>query len=190
MPAIIDHQQRREQLAEVAAGLIADGGTDAATVRAVAEAAGFSTKVVSHYFENKRSLLLSTYRFAASRSRAATHSARNGNAIAFVEALLPTNATQRQNWLVWYAFWSYAIVDEEFAAEQKAQVNATRSQIQDRLAGDRRFAEAGSGVTRRAAQAVLTEIIGVSLQAIFDTTFWTPARQKKAVKSRLLSFLD
>jgi AcrR family transcriptional regulator len=57
MPAVIDHDARRTALAEIAADLVANGGAEAATVRAVAAAAGFSTKAVTHYFPDKRALL-------------------------------------------------------------------------------------------------------------------------------------
>jgi Uncharacterized protein conserved in bacteria len=72
MPAVIDHDARRNTLAEIAADLLATGGVESATVRAVAAAAGFSTKAVTHYFPDKRALMLLTYRHAALTSQART----------------------------------------------------------------------------------------------------------------------
>ena len=90
MPAVVDHDARRAELARIAADVIAAEGVEAATVRAIARAAGFSTKVVSHYFQDKRALLLMTYRFAAgSSAQAAAESAGEDDATAYLLSLLP-----------------------------------------------------------------------------------------------------
>ena len=140
MPAIIDHNRRREEIAACAAGLIARGGIDAATVRAVAAEAGYSSKVVSHYFDDKKALLFATYRFAAARSEALTDAtqtdaggASRPDVAAFVKALLPITTIQRENWQVWYAFWAYAISNPAFAGEQQRQVDGSRRRIEELL---------------------------------------------------------
>ncbi len=65
----VDHNLRRDEVATLATALIARGGIDAATVRDIAAAGGYSTKVVSRYFSDKRELLLLVYRAAAERAR-------------------------------------------------------------------------------------------------------------------------
>jgi len=57
MPLIVDHDARRREVGAIAARLIATSGLEGVTVRDVARIAGFSTAVVSHYFDNKRALL-------------------------------------------------------------------------------------------------------------------------------------
>ena len=69
MPRHVDHELRRNELAEVTARLIVRGGVEAANVRAIAQEAGYSTKVVSHYFPEKRALMLLTYQHAVGQSR-------------------------------------------------------------------------------------------------------------------------
>jgi AcrR family transcriptional regulator len=61
MPLVVDHDLRRREVAEIAYGLIAQGSTDAATVRNVAAEAGYSTNIVSHYFSGKKDLLQATF---------------------------------------------------------------------------------------------------------------------------------
>lgn len=95
MPAVIDHDARRNALAEIAADIVATGGAEAATVRAVAAAAGFSTKAVTHYFPDKRALMLLTYRHAALTSKARTKASQpqnRGDLGALYRALLPTKS--------------------------------------------------------------------------------------------------
>jgi AcrR family transcriptional regulator len=61
LPIHVDHDERRRELTKIAYNLIAGGGTEAATIRKMAEAAGYSTMIVSHYFANKKALLQATY---------------------------------------------------------------------------------------------------------------------------------
>ena len=57
MPKQVDHERRRRAVAAVAADLVAAEGRRALTVRNVADAAGYSTTVVSHYFDDLADLL-------------------------------------------------------------------------------------------------------------------------------------
>ncbi|MDD2669165.1 TetR/AcrR family transcriptional regulator, partial [Zoogloea sp.] len=69
MPAVVDHEKRRQQIAGIAADLISRVGLDALTMREIAAAAGYSTTIVTHYFASKRDLLLYTYRASASNAQ-------------------------------------------------------------------------------------------------------------------------
>ena len=61
MPKIINHDKRREEIANVAMKLIAEEGIGKATVRGICRRGGFSTGVIAHYFSNQKELL--TYVF-------------------------------------------------------------------------------------------------------------------------------
>ncbi len=188
MPASVDHQARRAALAGLAADIIAAKGIEAATVRAIAEAAGASTKVVSHYFRDKRALLVSTYRSATEDSvnRALSSQAGAGaDTRAYLLSLLPSSAPMLRNWKVWLAFWAYAIADPEFAQEQRARVLAARTQVAEILTLDPAFAGLAADVRERAARDLLTVVIGVALQAAFDAEDWPPERQARAIIDRL-----
>ena len=89
MPARGDHQQRRQQVARIAADLVAAGGLAAATHRRIAEAAGCSTTVVSHYFTDKRDLVTATYREVGDRVATRVEAARTSEdrLVAILEAL-------------------------------------------------------------------------------------------------------
>lgn len=188
MPAIVDHNQRRAALAQLAADVIAEQGIDAATVRGIAEAAGFSTKIVSHYFADKRTLLLATYRFAADHSgatAAASQADGRADAPAYVASLLPTSPLMLRNWKVWFAFWGFAISDAQFAAEQRRQVLRARGDVAERLGRDARYAHVPPAARDQAARELVTLVIGVALQAAFDPEDWTAARQTEPILDRL-----
>lgn len=189
MPAVIDHDARRTALAEVAADIVATGGAEAATVRAVAAAAGFSTKAVTHYFPDKRALMLLTYRHAALSSKvradASQPASGHGDVAALLHALLPVDAQIERDWRVWFSFWGLAIADPEFAAEQRQRVRHFVDQIAATLARDPASAHLAEAKHRTVASALLAGLIGIVTQAIFDTDAWPQEQQTRAINDLL-----
>src|SRR5260370_39045114 len=70
MPRYEATDARRRHIAATAAELVGTRGLEALTFRNVAEAAGSSTTVLTHYFTDKRDLLRSTFEAVAERSGA------------------------------------------------------------------------------------------------------------------------
>ncbi|QYB02015.1 TetR/AcrR family transcriptional regulator [Rhodococcus sp. USK10] len=64
VPKIVDHDERRQTLADAVLALIAREGISAVTTRAVAEESGWSTGVLNHYFGSRHELLLGALRRA------------------------------------------------------------------------------------------------------------------------------
>ena len=62
MPKIVDHDERRRQLAQATLRVIGRTGLGSATTRAVAEESGWSTGVLKHYYADKDELLNATLR--------------------------------------------------------------------------------------------------------------------------------
>ncbi|MGO4807788.1 TetR/AcrR family transcriptional regulator [Arthrobacter sp. 2MCAF15] len=65
MPKVVDHDQRRQEIADVVLAVIAESGIKAVTTKIVAERSGWSTGVINHYFLSHRDLLLVALRRAA-----------------------------------------------------------------------------------------------------------------------------
>ena len=188
MPAVIDHNARRAVLAEIAADLVASGGSEAATVRAVAAAAGFSTKAVTHYFPDKRALMLLTYRHAALSSQARTDATQpdgGGDIRALLHALLPNDPKVERDWRVWFSFWGIAIADPEFAAEQRMRMRGFVDQISAILAADPACAHLAAEQRPATASALLAALFGTVTQAIFDPATWPAERQSRAIDEAL-----
>ena len=62
----LDHDQRRREIAEAAARLIAADGMAALTTRGIARAMGCSIGVLSHYFESKAAIVTAAFAWASS----------------------------------------------------------------------------------------------------------------------------
>src|SRR4051794_10907486 len=181
MPRYVDHEARRRHVASIAADLVARQGVDALTVRRVADAAGYSTAVVSHYFEDKRDLLLSTYQVSADRStrRYEAVTARGKQRLLeSLEALLPLDDERRADWSLWFAFWGFAATDPMLAAAQRDRVRSARGRIEQALDEEAAAGRLREGVDRAmAARTLLVVVHGIGTQTVFDPDDWTPQRQ-------------
>ncbi|HEU0102516.1 MAG TPA: TetR/AcrR family transcriptional regulator [Mycobacteriales bacterium] len=193
MPRFVDHAARRDLVARAAADLAADEGLDALTVRRVAQAAGFSTTVVSHYFTDRRDLMVATYRAAAARSSErfdAALVAATTPLQACLEALLPLDAERRRDWRIWFAFWAMALADEQLAQEQVARVRSARGRVTAVLELEQAQGRVRPGLDLPdVAYGLLVLVHGLGTQAVFDGGHWTPARQRGAVRAELARLL-
>jgi TetR/AcrR family transcriptional repressor of bet genes len=168
MPIQVDRQGQREHVTSLAAGLVAREGVAALTFRRVAEAAGSSTAIVSTYFDDKRDLLLSTFRAAASRTTVRFEAAINagGSLQDCLEAWLPLDEDRLTDWRVILAFWGVAVTDPELAAVQDGHVGRARARVQKLLQAERR--DDPPAMRERLAQQILALMLGIALQAVFE----------------------
>lgn len=189
MPKIVDHEQRRQEVTTVAADLIASRGRSALTVRNVAERAGCSTKVVSHYFADMADLLHQTYDLAAQRARRRIDAVLESDPtdiVGLIEAVLPLDDERRNDWRVWFAFWSEALASPVLAREQRNRARTTTQRITtclQQLRADRAFPRATD--IDRAADRLAALIPGIAAEAIFDVERWTPKRQRTVLRDEL-----
>jgi TetR/AcrR family transcriptional regulator, transcriptional repressor of bet genes len=168
MPIQVDREGQREHVTSLAARLVAQEGVAALTFRRVAEAAGSSTAIVSTYFTDKRDLLLSTFRAAASRTTVRFEAAINagGSLQDCLEAWLPLDEDRLTDWRVILGFWGVAVTDPELAAVQDGHVSRARARVEKLLRAER-----GHDLTpepERLAQQILALTLGIALQAVFE----------------------
>jgi AcrR family transcriptional regulator len=179
MPKIVDIAQRRAELTEATARLIARSGIESATMREVAAEAGWTTGALTHYFADKRELLLTTFQTSLANRRAQrptdTDATPAAQLRASLEGALPLDEARRRHWMVTIAFCSHAAGDAELAAAQRAAYREFR----DHVAA---LVERCGLTDKRRAQAYAERLIavadGVAVQALFDEHSWPPERQR------------
>jgi AcrR family transcriptional regulator len=183
MPARGDHQQRRQQVARIAADLVAAGGLAAATHRRIAQAAGCSTTVVSHYFTDKRDLVTATYREVGDRVATRVEAARTSEdrLVAILEALLPLDEDRTRDWRLLFTFLGLAATDAELTAEQRDRAAVARAQIETALTSDKQAGRLPADIDVAAAAGfLLSLVLGMGMQALFDPAEW-PLERMRAV---------
>jgi AcrR family transcriptional regulator len=192
MPKIIDVDERRAELARAAARLIARSGISAATLREVAAEAGLTTGALTHYFGDKRELMLYTFSesLAGRKGLRATRDETDPLAalVQSLEGALPLDDDRVQHWMVSVAFCAEAAGDADLSRTQQRAYRDHRAYIA-RLAraaglvtgeaGDDVAAD-GANEGERAdalAERLLACANGIAVQALFDHAGWPPARQ-------------
>lgn len=189
MPVFVDREERRQKVVAVASRLIAEAGLEAVTVRDVATAADCSTAIVSHYFHNKRELLFLTYNSSIDRATErceAALAAADGDLKAYVAELMPLTEEQVIEWKIWVAFWAKAISDPEIAATQRNCILRTRGNLA-RILGDlsARGALVPALDLEDEARRLLTSLIGMAVQVMFDAADWPAERQHGLIDGHL-----
>src|ERR1700749_2683329 len=67
MPKIVDHEQRRDEIALVACRVVAEHGFDQATIVRIAREAGYTTGMVAHYYDTKQEIVIAALRLILRR---------------------------------------------------------------------------------------------------------------------------
>ena len=120
MPAVVNHDSRRLEIAAAVGKLVARSGIQSVTVRAVAKEAGYSSAIIGHYFHNKEDLLNFTYLSARHRTASRVERAMMAGKSVFdcLTECLPTNVGQRIDWMLWFGFWGMASDNKALTEER------------------------------------------------------------------------
>jgi len=116
LPKLVDHAQRRDEIALVACQAIARRGFAQATVAHIARTAGYTTGMVAHYFDSKQQIILAALRLILRRielrltQRAGTGSS---DLLSVLSEALPIDAQRRTECAFWIAFWGQLPADPE-----------------------------------------------------------------------------
>ena len=184
MPRVVDVQQRRDEITGAAARVIARSGIEAATMREVAAEAGWTTGVITHYFTDKRDLLLATFQASLARRRSLrppeTTSAAD-RLRSSLEGALPLDDDRRRHWLVTLACCLHASNDDALAIAQRDAYREFRDYIADLVTA----AGIDNDDPRTTAERLIAGADGLAVQALFDPGSWPPPRQLQALDTLL-----
>jgi AcrR family transcriptional regulator len=175
VPKVVDHEQRREELASAVWRLASREGLDAVTIRAVAREAGWSTGALHHYFEDKEELLLFAFRTIADRVgrrvEAAAEAARDPIELAreLLAIGLPLDPGRCDETRVWFAFLGLALTRPALARAQGAAYAQWRRLVASALEqaqGDGAVDPAIDPLREAAGLVALVD--GLAVQAMFE----------------------
>lgn len=189
MPRIVDAEKRRAAITEATARVIARGGIDAVTMREVATEAGWTTGVITHYFENKRDLLLATFQVSLSNRQslrlpesAPTDSRLRGA----LEGALPITEARKRHWLVTLACLLQASSDQSIADAQRSAYRDFRTFVTDLVqVVDAEAPPPRATDSQQKAERLIAGVDGVAVQALFDPESWPKDRQLAALNTLL-----
>ena len=186
MPRVVNIEQRRAELTDATARLIAKSGIGAATMRDVAAEAGWTTGTLTHYFTGKRELLLHTFRTSLEHRRARRSTFTGDPRAALhdsLEGALPLDDDRRRHWMVTIAFCAQAAGDPDLAAAQRDAYREFRARVASLVIACDLAASETDAVA--IAERMIAIADGIAIQALFDPETWPPARQLAALGSAL-----
>ena len=187
MPKIVDHEARREEIVDAVWRVISRDGIAAATTRAIAEEAGCSNGVLSHYFADKTALLHAALEIGYRRTEEKIEAciARSSGLEALREVLRHTVPISQEALFgnqVELAFLGHAVGDRELARQHHAVYERFRAIVRRLLVDARRRGEiAPVGNLDTIADALVALIDGLGMEACLFPEVFSAGRQKAMI---------
>ncbi len=138
MPKIVDHESRRDEIANAATRIVSRSGLERATVRDIAREAGFTSGILAHYFRDKDAVLAHALRLLDGRAAAQfSPTLSSDDPIESVwEAAMPLDEEREVDARVRMQFWARSISSSELSEQQAASfrgwIRATRALLRAR----------------------------------------------------------
>lgn len=131
MPKIVDHEERRRELAGTVWRVILRNGVEGVSVRNVAAEAGWSTGALRHYFATKEELLAAATQLLEERVIGRLESKHYGGTLreavrALLCEVLPLDEERREEGALWFAFAARSLMDPRVAEEHELVFDGVR----------------------------------------------------------------
>jgi len=174
MPKVVDHDQRRVELAEVVWRVIATQGMQCVTIRQLSLESGWSRGVLAHYFTDKDGLLLFAFQLATDRAMARIEEQRKRNSgMNAVRAIalesLDLDEVRRMETRVWTSFIAHAASEPSLADEHRRRYKEWSHILEGALSEAVLTQELPQDTDVAAeTESLIAFIDGLSIQAMFD----------------------
>ncbi len=189
MPKVVDHAQRREEIALVACRVVAQYGFEQATIVRIAREAGYTTGMVAHYFDTKQDIIIAALRLILTRIEARlTRPAAEGasDLQAVLTETLPIDAQRYIECAFWTAFWGQVSADKRLR-----RINAWLHREYMRLfrrciaEGWPEWAHWSVTVREQVLRSIVTFINGITASAVVNQSDWPAERQIEQLRLQL-----
>jgi AcrR family transcriptional regulator len=191
VPKIVDHDERRLDLARAAVKVIDREGIEGATLRDIAKEAGYSTGILGHYFGSRHDVLVAALGYcmasATGRMASAAETYRGLKSVHEMAAeLLPLDKARSRENRIWLLYGAEALTARRLRKEYQLHDGRLRALLRGALEQAIEDGELDSSVDAELeANRLLALNDGISLQALFDRDYWTDDRQIDAMDVHL-----
>jgi AcrR family transcriptional regulator len=194
MPKVVDHAERRDEIAQAACQVVADYGFEKATVARIARAAGYTTGMVAHYFDSKQEIIFAALRLMLSRIEQRLMRERvSGEAdlLAVLSEALPLDAPRFTECAFWMAFWGQVSADPKLK-RLNAWVHRAYSRLFARCLAERwpEWSAWPEPVREQVLGSVMTFINGLTASAVTSPRDWPATRQLEQLRLQLTLLRD
>ncbi len=117
MPKIVDHEQRRDEIALVACRVVAEHGFDQTSMVRIAREAGYTTGMLAHYFDSKQDIIIAALRLILRRIEerligSPAQAAEGPDLLLLLTEALPVDEHRRIECAFWTTFWGQVPADK------------------------------------------------------------------------------
>jgi AcrR family transcriptional regulator len=197
VPKIVDHDARREEIAQALWRVVRRDGIGAASVRSVAAEAGRSPGALRYYFPDQAGLLgfaieLVTRRVSERVSHLSTSGPVLNRVLRYLEEVIPLDDERRAEFEVWLAFLAQSQAETEAEGTLRPHVEPLHAQL---LQLCRSLLEAlrEAGALRPRlnlsveSQRLHALVDGLSIHTATNPTRMPPARVREILRRHLTS---
>lgn len=190
MPKIVDHAQRRDEIALVACRVVAKYGFEQTTIVRIAREAGYTTGMVAHYFDTKQDIIVAALRLILRRieerlTRQA-EAAEQPDLLALLTEALPVDETRFTECAFWTSFWGQVLADKRLK-----RINVWLHREYMRLF-ERCLAQSwpqwtswSTDTRDQVLRSVVTFINGLTASAVASPGDWPPEKQTSQLQLQL-----
>ena len=182
MPKIVDHDDRRAEIARATGRVLTKKGIEALTLRDIAREAKCSPGILAHYFRDRTEIVSHALDYFSEMSLK-----RQMESLAVAEGLeeaivreLPVEDSVRSEWTTRFQVWARSAVTSRWT-EAQAKVLDEQRQLIARL-----LAKRGYGTTRaeleQLADLLIPLSIGLCICNYFDPATFDAARVRSVVR--------
>lgn len=190
MPKIVDHAQRRDEIAVVACRVVARYGFEQATIVRIAREAGYTTGMVAHYFDTKQDIIIAALRLILRRIEHRLTRSPDGSGepdlLALLTEALPIDAARFTECAFWTAFWGQVAADKRLKRINSLMHRAYMRLFERCLArGWPQWAGWSAETRQRVLRSVVTFINGLTASTVASPGDWPAARQIEQLRLHL-----
>jgi len=189
MPKIVDHEQRRNEIALVACRVVAQYGFEQATIVRIAREAGYTTGMIAHYFDTKQDIIIAALRLILRRiEERLTPSGAHQEAdlLALLTEALPVDESRYTECAFWIAFWGQVPADRRLK-NINAWVHREYLRLFERCLarGWRAWPRWPAATREQVLRSVMTFINGITASTVASRADWPAERQIEQLQLQL-----
>jgi len=189
MPKIVDHEQRRDEIALVACRVVAEHGFDQATIVRIAREAGYTTGMVAHYYDTKQEIVIAALRLILRRiEERLTRPSGDGqpDLLTILTEALPVDEERFTECAFWTAFWGQVSADKKLK-RINAWVHREYMRLFERCLaqGWPAWAQWSAAVRDQVLRSVVTFINGLTASAVASQGDWPATKQIEQLRLHL-----
>jgi AcrR family transcriptional regulator len=189
MPKIVDHDQRRDSIAQAACEVISRVPLDRITLRDIARASGCTTGAVTHYFADKDEVLAAALDWVIKARRQRLEAELRDGQPDLRRVLcqhLPLDEERVTESRVMCAFIGKAYNDEKLSAKRRSRA----LELHDFFRRTLEYCKTTGSVAPscdpgQEAELLLDLIMGISMRTSLDPDRWPPSKQLEQLDAYL-----